>query len=79
MLENVRGLLDIAFDTYRREVRGQLRELGYRPDWHLLNASDFGVPQLRPRVVFVALREDEPDFAWPLPQPGLLQQLGNIA
>lgn len=65
MLENVRGLLDIAFETYRREVERQLESLGYRPEWRLLNASDFGVPQLRPRVVFVAMREDQQPFAWP--------------
>src|SRR5579871_317390 len=31
-----------------------------------MNASDFGVPQLRPRVVFVAVKEEYRDhFAWP--------------
>lgn len=67
MLENVRGLLDTAFDVYRREVEQQLKDLGYRPEWRLLNASDFGVPQLRPRVVFVALRNDQAKFHWPTP------------
>lgn len=68
MLENVRGILDIVFETYRNEVSEQLKELGYKPDWHLLNASDFGVPQLRPRVIFVAVHEDYQDFEWPTPQ-----------
>jgi DNA (cytosine-5)-methyltransferase 1 len=31
---------------------------GYVCDWKLINASDFGVPQLRPRVVIVAYRKD---------------------
>ena len=40
--------------------------MGYRAEWHLLNASDFGVPQLRPRVVIVALRKNIADhFVWP--------------
>jgi DNA (cytosine-5)-methyltransferase 1 len=69
MLENVRGLLDIVFDTYRSDVEQQLKKLGYRPDWHLLNASDFGVPQLRPRVIFVAIREDQGEFTWPGAEP----------
>jgi DNA (cytosine-5)-methyltransferase 1 len=31
-----------------------------------MNASDFGVPQLRPRVVFVAVRKEYTEhFAWP--------------
>ncbi|MCB1087489.1 MAG: DNA cytosine methyltransferase [Verrucomicrobiae bacterium] len=58
MLENVRGLLDAVFFDYRRNLKKQLEDLGYLADWHLLNASDFGVPQLRPRVVVVAIRKD---------------------
>jgi DNA (cytosine-5)-methyltransferase 1 len=41
-------------------------ELGYESDWRLLNASEFGVPQLRPRVVIIALEKDVADkFEWP--------------
>ncbi len=58
MLENVRGFLDAVFIDYRLNLERQLNQLGYRASWHLLNASDFGVPQLRPRVVVVAIRED---------------------
>lgn len=66
-IENVRGLLDPVFDGYRRQIIGELESLGYVvPGFQLLNASDFGVPQLRPRAVLVAL---EPrfasGFAWP--------------
>src|SRR6266536_3895369 len=49
MIENVRGILDAVFGDYRLHVEKQLTHLGYRCDWHLLNACDFGVPQLRPR------------------------------
>lgn len=66
MFENVRGLMDAVFDTYRNDVESQLRKLGYTPGWRLLNASDFGVPQLRPRVIFVAVRDDLSEhFHWP--------------
>lgn len=68
MLENVRGLLDAVFDDYRNKVETQLRKLGYEPGWRLLNASDYGVSQLRPRVVFVGIRRDlASGFAWPEP------------
>lgn len=68
MFENVRGLMDAVFDTYRNDVDHQLRSMGYRPGWRLLNASDYGVPQLRPRVVFVALHKSvAADFEWPKP------------
>ncbi|BCA80301.1 DNA cytosine methyltransferase [Desulfuromonas sp. AOP6] len=66
MLENVRGLLDAVFDDYRNKVEKQLKKLGYVPGWKLLNASDFGVSQLRPRVVFVGIRKDFSEkFTWP--------------
>ena len=66
MLENVRGLLDAIFDDYRNSVEKQLKKLGYTPGWRLLNASDFGVSQLRPRVVFVGIRKEWADkFQWP--------------
>lgn len=68
MLENVRGLLDAIFDDYRNKVESQLKKLGYAPGWRLLNASDHGVSQLRPRVVFVGIRKNLADrFAWPEP------------
>ncbi len=69
MIENVRGILVRGFDSYRKEFSGEIEDLGYAVmGWRLLNASDFGVPQLRPRVVFVALREDLVEgFYWPVP------------
>lgn len=66
MIENVRGILDAVFKDYRQYVAMQLKKLGYEPGWKLMNASDFGVPQLRPRVVFVALRREFAEqFSWP--------------
>ena len=66
MLENVRGLLDAKFASYRRKIESKLRQLGYSPEWRLLQAAGFGVPQLRPRTILVALRNDIAwDFEWP--------------
>jgi DNA (cytosine-5)-methyltransferase 1 len=66
MIENVRGFLDAVFADYRQKLKRQLLKLGYETDWHLFNASDFGVPQLRPRVVIVAIRRDRSEhFSWP--------------
>ena len=68
LLENVRGLSMNRFAAYRQHVLDRLRELGYVPGWKLLHASDFGVPQLRPRSVLVAVQaEDAPWFRWPAP------------
>ncbi|AFO86938.1 DNA cytosine methyltransferase [Phaeobacter inhibens] len=70
MIENVRGFLDAVFHDYREKLKTQLAKLGYETDWRLLNASDYGVPQLRPRVAIVALRKEfSGQFNWPDPLP----------
>lgn len=67
MLENVRGFLDAVFEDYRERLKQQLKKLGYIADWRLLNASDFSVPQLRPRVAIVAVRQEISEyFEWPM-------------
>jgi len=85
LLENVRGLLDAKFDSYRQVIIDELESLGYRAEWKILNASDFGVPQLRPRAVLVALKDPySTHFRWPhkdwiLPPPVgevLLKEMG---
>jgi DNA (cytosine-5)-methyltransferase 1 len=66
MIENVRGFLDPVFENYRDFLKQQLRKHGYAVDWRLLHASEFGVPQLRPRVIIIALRTDVAgEFEWP--------------
>ena len=78
MLENVRGLLDSVFDEYRAKIMMDLKKLGYTAEWRLLNASDFGVPQLRPRVVFVALKNDMSQyFSWPAPHISAAPTVGE--
>lgn len=66
LIENVPGLASAKFASYRQGVMRRLARLGYAPEWHILNASDFGVPQLRPRFVLVALRNGSArNFCWP--------------
>jgi DNA (cytosine-5)-methyltransferase 1 len=66
ILENVPGLATPRFEEYRAGVRAKLAKMGYEVHWNLVNASDFGVPQLRPRFVLVALKRDmAAGFVWP--------------
>jgi DNA (cytosine-5)-methyltransferase 1 len=68
IIENVRGFLDAVFEDYRGKLKEKLRKLGYEADWRLLNASEYGVPQLRPRVIIVAMKKEMSDlFEWPVP------------
>src|SRR5699024_8633513 len=79
MLENVSGFLDAVFEDYRINLKKQLRKLGYHTDWRLLNASDYGVSQLRPRVVIIALRQDiASKFAWPQPSGVQPPSVGEV-
>ena len=67
MLENVRGLLDIKFKEYRRYILGELYKMGYQCDWRLVNSSDYGVSQLRPRAILIALKKQYFEyFEWPI-------------
>lgn len=66
MLENVPGFASAKFRTYRHRLAARLAQMGYVVRWTILNACDFGVPQLRPRFLLTALRERRASrFAWP--------------
>jgi DNA (cytosine-5)-methyltransferase 1 len=79
MIENVRGFLDGVFEDYRVQLKKQLKQLGYEADWRLLNASEYGVPQLRPRVVIVAMKEELwSNFEWPPVQAHNPPKVGEI-
>jgi DNA (cytosine-5)-methyltransferase 1 len=66
MFENVKGMLDPRFADYRNWIDARLKKMGYVPGWKLLQASDFGVPQLRPRVLLVAIEKNVASkFSWP--------------
>ncbi|HEX2863763.1 MAG TPA: DNA cytosine methyltransferase [Deinococcales bacterium] len=70
MIENVRGLLDPKFASYRAHIRQEIEALGYESDWRLVQAAEYGVPQLRPRTIFVALlKELFGGYSWPEPRP----------
>jgi len=78
MLENVRGFLDKKFDEYRNSILQGIRFLGYNVHVKLLNASDYGVPQLRPRVVIVGIRNDLFDsFQYPIPHAKQTKTVGE--
>jgi DNA (cytosine-5)-methyltransferase 1 len=69
MLENVRGLSSARFEPYRRNIIEQLNRLGYHVEWQVLNACNYGVAQLRPRFILVALKHSiAPYFEWPKPK-----------
>jgi len=69
-LENVRGLLahneGKTFQTIQRVMED---ELGYSFHYQLVRASDFGLPQHRPRLLMVGFRDPSTPFSFPEPIP----------
>ena len=47
LLENVPGFASAKFASYREKLFTDLQKLGYETDWRVLQAADYGVPQLR--------------------------------
>src|SRR5260370_3114084 len=61
------GFASEKFTTYRGGLIRRLNGLGYQVAWRVLNSSDYGVPQLRPRFILVALHDPYFDnFSWPI-------------
>jgi DNA (cytosine-5)-methyltransferase 1 len=64
LFENVRGILTSKWtregdDMIWPDVWGEFRKIpGYHVRYTLVRASDYGVPQNRPRVLLVGIRED---------------------
>ncbi len=79
LLENVKGLLDPKFKDYRNDIINELEILGYQCDWQLLNSSDYGVSQLRPRAILVALKKEFFSyFQWPEKNRKLPKTIGDL-
>jgi len=68
-LENVRGLLTHdngnTFETIKRVLT---EELGYSFYYKIIRASDYGVPQHRPRLFMVGFKDNSIEFEFPEPK-----------
>jgi DNA (cytosine-5)-methyltransferase 1 len=65
VLENVAGL---AYKVHREALDLILEaavEAGYRCEWRVVNAADYGVPQIRERFILVGVREGAFEFPAP--------------
>lgn len=62
-LENVKNLIHHNGGNTLETILKDLKGLGYKTTWKLLNASSFGVPQNRERVIIIGHKEKEFDFS----------------
>lgn len=69
LIENVRQILTHGGGSIAEEIVGRLDALGYATEARTLNAADYGVPQLRQRAFFLAVRRDALPARSALPWP----------
>lgn len=67
VLENVKQLSTMQSGKVLGRIILELENLGYRVDWRVLNALDYGLPQKRERTIIIAARSELP-FYWPVGQ-----------
>ena len=58
ILENVSGMKTTANGKFVDDILKSMNELGYNAKVKLLNAAEYGVPQIRHRLIFVGVRND---------------------
>lgn len=56
VLENVAGLLSMQKGQVIKEIVQSFSEIGYKVEYRLLNAAEYGVPQIRERVIMIGSR-----------------------
>jgi len=65
LMENVKGMLTYSKGEFRRQIDAAFREIGYVTDFTTVCAADFGVPQMRHRVLFIGTRLDGIKLSFP--------------
>ena len=56
ILENVSGMRSTAGGHFEKSIKEYMESLDYKVTISMLNAADFGVPQVRQRLLFVGVR-----------------------
>jgi DNA (cytosine-5)-methyltransferase 1 len=67
LIENVKGMLIAKNGAFRDEIYEAFQKLGYAIRGEIALAADYGVPQLRQRVIFLATRLDDNPMPHPTP------------
>jgi DNA (cytosine-5)-methyltransferase 1 len=65
VLENVKGLAYGVHQDALQAIRGSAERLGYRVNVAVLNAADYGVPQIRERCIVIGSLEAGAEFPSP--------------
>lgn len=66
IFENVKGLLSVQKGELIKTILQLFQSLGYRINYKVLNSADYGVPQMRERVIMVGTKTPI-KFEFPVP------------
>lgn len=71
IIENVPGMATLYKGQIKEEILRRFKKMGYNIECKILCAADYGVPQIRKRLIFMGIRKDIglPDFPKPLFAP----------
>ena len=71
IIENVPGMATMYKGLVKDEILRRFKKMGYNIDCKILCAADYGVPQLRKRLIFMGIRSDigKPEFPKPILKP----------
>ncbi len=69
VFENVKGLTVGKHKSFLKELVEEFQKIGYevRQPWSVLNASNYGVPQSRDRLILMGAKKGTPLPSYPLP------------
>lgn len=65
LLENVKGLAYKVHADALEQIVQTAEQLGYNVTWTVLNAADYGVPQIRERCFVIGMRDSKFEFPKP--------------
>lgn len=66
LFENVKGLLSMQGGELLSTIISLFESLGYKVKYEVLNSADYGVPQIRERVIIIGTKLDS-EFEYPSP------------
>ena len=67
IMENVPGIVSARDGEYIKEIQRYFAKIGYRFDSRIINAADYGAPQLRHRFLLIGTKTNLM-FPWPKPK-----------
>ncbi len=77
LFENVKGLLSMQGGELLKNIISLFESLGYKVQYKVLNAADYGVPQFRERVIIIGSKLNK-NFNYPDPTHYDPEKISNI-